>query len=49
MISVEIFFQNESWCRCEHYYNIMDPYFHRAGVGVWVSSGRVRVVVDFYG
>ena len=49
MIAIEIFYQNESWCRCEHYYNIMDPYFHRAGVGVWVSNGVVRVSIDFYG
>ena len=49
MISIEIYFQNEAWCRCAHYYNIMDPYFHRAGIGVWVSGGRARVVVDFYG
>lgn len=48
MISIEIYFQNESWCRCAHYYNIMDPYFHRAGVGVWASRS-IRVVIDFYG
>ncbi len=48
MISIEVFFQNESPCRCAHYYNIMNPYFHRAGVGIWVSSGT-RVVIDFYG
>ena len=49
MIAVELFYQNESWCRCEHYYNIMDPYFHQAGVGVWVTKGVVRVSIDFYG
>jgi len=49
MIAIEIFYQNESWCRCEHYYNIMDPYFRQAGVGVWVSNGTVRVAIDFYG
>ena len=49
MISVEIYFQNEYWCRCAHYKNIMNSYFHRAGVGIWVSSGRTRVVIDFYG
>jgi uncharacterized protein YkwD len=48
MVAVEIFFQNESWCRCAHYKNIMDSYFHRAGVGVWVSGGHTRVVIDFY-
>lgn len=54
MIDAEIFFQNEYRCRsgqCEfaHYYNIMNPYFHRAGVGIWVSHGHVRLTVDFYG
>ena len=49
MVAVEIFFQNEYWCRCAHYKNIMNSYFHRAGVGIWVSSGRTRVVIDFYG
>jgi uncharacterized protein YkwD len=48
MIAVEIFYQNESWCRCEHYYNIMAPFLHQAGVGVWVSKS-VRVSIDFYG
>jgi hypothetical protein len=51
MIAVEQFYQNEYWCRCEHYYNIMYPHFRRAGIGVWVSSTTraVRVVIDFYG
>jgi hypothetical protein len=55
MIDAEIYFQNEVRCnfgrRCEfaHYYNIMDPYFHRAGIGVWVSHGHTRLTIDFYG
>jgi uncharacterized protein YkwD len=48
MVAVEIFYQNEAPCRCEHYKNLMNPAFDRAGIGVWVSSGRVRVVIDFY-
>jgi hypothetical protein len=48
MIAVEIFYQNEYWCRCEHYYNIMDSYFNEVGIGVWFSNS-VRVVIDFYG
>ncbi len=48
MIDIEIFYQNEYWCRCEHYLNIMNPYFHRVGIGVWVSNS-VRVSIDFYG
>ena len=54
MIHTEIYFQNEYRCKsgqCEfaHYYNIMDPYFRSAGVGIWVSNGRVRLTIDFYG
>jgi hypothetical protein len=54
MIAVELFFQNEYRCatgRCEfaHYYNIMNPHFHQAGVGVWVARGHVRVTIEFYG
>ncbi len=48
MIDIEVFFQNEYWCRCEHYANIMSPYYNRAGIGVWASKS-VRVVIDFYG
>jgi Bacterial Ig-like domain len=47
MIKVEIFYQNEYRCRCEHYGNIMDPYYRTAGIGIWVSRGAVRVVIDF--
>ena len=49
MIDIEIFYQNEYWCRCEHYYNIMAPFLNQAGVGVWVANGVVRVSIDFYG
>jgi hypothetical protein len=49
MVDIEIFYQNEYWCRCEHYYNIMAPFLNQAGVGVWVANGVVRVSIDFYG
>ncbi len=49
MIAVEIYYQNEYWCRCEHYYNIMASWLHQAGVGVWVTGSNVRVSIDFYG
>jgi hypothetical protein len=26
----------------------MNSAYDRAGIGVWVSGGRVRLVVDFY-
>jgi hypothetical protein len=48
MVALEIFYQNEYWCRCEHYYNIMDPYFTQVGIGVWVAKTS-RVAIDFYG
>jgi hypothetical protein len=48
MIDVEIFFQNEYACRCEHYANIMNSHFSHVGIGVWVSGGYARVVIDFY-
>jgi hypothetical protein len=47
MISVEIFFQNESGYRGGHYANIMNSHFGHVGIGVWVSNG-IRVVIDFY-
>ncbi len=47
MLEAELYFQSEYWCRCEHYKNIMYPYYHRAGIGVWISAS-MRLVVDFY-
>ena len=52
MIRIETYFQTEYWWKCpNHYCNIMDPYFHRAGIGVWVSktTNAVRVSIEFYG
>jgi uncharacterized protein YkwD len=48
MIAIEIFYQNEYWCRCEHYANIMNGHFSQAGIGVWVIGGTSRVAIDFY-
>ena len=31
-----------------HYRNLMNPAFRQVGIGVWVSGGRVRLVIDFY-
>ena len=31
-----------------HYVNLMNSAYDRVGIGVWVSGGRVRLVVDFY-
>jgi hypothetical protein len=27
---------------------MMNPAYNRVGIGVWVASGRVRLVIDFY-
>jgi hypothetical protein len=48
LVYEEMYFQNEYPCKCEHYYNIMSPYFDRVGVGIWVYSGRIRMASDFY-
>jgi hypothetical protein len=48
MIASQLFFQAEAPYRGGHYYNIMDVYFHRVGIGVWISNS-IRLVVDFYG
>jgi uncharacterized protein YkwD len=31
-----------------HYRNLMNAKYDRAGIGVWVYGGRVRLVIDFY-
>jgi uncharacterized protein YkwD len=42
------FFQNEKPYSGGHYVNLMNAAYNRVGIGVWVSGGRVRLVVDFY-
>ncbi len=41
-------FQAERSYNGGHWANIMNPRFDRVGIGVWVSHGRTRLVVDFY-
>ncbi|HVL53167.1 MAG TPA: Ig-like domain-containing protein [Vitreimonas sp.] len=50
VLASHLFFQSErSWSPPGgHYTNLMSTKFDRVGIGVWVSSGRVRLVVDFY-
>lgn len=48
VLGSHLFFQNEKPYNGGHYRNLMNPAYDRAGIGVWVSSGRVRLVVDFY-
>ena len=42
------FFQSEKSYNGGHYVNLMNRKYDRVGIGVWVASGRVRLVVDFY-
>ena len=48
VLGSHIFFQSEQSYNGGHYVNLMNAKFDRVGIGVWVSGGRVRLVVDFY-
>jgi hypothetical protein len=48
VLGSHIFFQNERSYNGGHWKNLMNPRYDRVGIGVWVSSGRVRLVTDFY-
>jgi hypothetical protein len=51
VLGSHLYFQSEGAWRPPggHWANIMNPRFSRVGIGVWVSGGRVRLVVDFLG
>jgi len=48
VLGTHLFYQSEKPYNGGHYRNLMNPAFTRAGIGVWVSGGRVRLVIDFY-
>ncbi len=50
VLGSHLYFQSErSWSPVGgHYVNLMSAAYDRAGIGVWVSGGRVRLVVNFY-
>ncbi|MDQ3128993.1 MAG: Ig-like domain-containing protein [Chloroflexota bacterium] len=48
VLGSHLFFQSEKSYLGGHYVNLMNADYDRVGVGVWVSGGRVRLVVDFY-
>ncbi len=48
VLGSHLFFQAERPYNGGHYRNLMDARFHEVGIGVWVSNGRVRLVIDFY-
>ena len=48
VLGSHLYFQSEKSYNGGHYVNLMNSKYDRVGIGVWVSSGRVRLVVDFY-
>jgi uncharacterized protein YkwD len=48
MLSTHLFFQSEKSYGGGHYVNMMNPLYDRVGIGIWVSGGRLRLVIDFY-
>jgi uncharacterized protein YkwD len=48
VLGSHLFFQSEKPYNGGHYVNLMNSAYDRVGIGVWVSGGRVRLVVDFY-
>ena len=48
VLGSHLFFQSERPYSGGHYVNLMNSAYDRVGIGVWVSGGQVRLVVDFY-
>ena len=48
VLGSHLYFQSEASYSGGHYVNLMNAKYDRVGLGVWVSGGRVRLVVDFY-
>jgi len=48
VLGSHLFYQSEKSYNGGHYVNLMNAKYDRAGIGVWVASGRVRLVIDFY-
>jgi uncharacterized protein YkwD len=48
VLASHLFFQSEKSYNGGHYRNLMNAAYSQVGIGVWVSGGRVRLVVDFY-
>jgi hypothetical protein len=48
VLGSHLFFQSERPYSGGHYVNVMNAAYDRVGIGVWVSGGQVRLVVDFY-
>jgi len=48
VLATHLFYQSEKSYGGGHYVNLMNSMYDRVGIGVWVSGGRVRLVIDFY-
>ena len=48
VLGSHLYFQSEKSYNGGHYVNLMNAAYDRCGIGVWVSGGRVRLVIDFY-
>ena len=48
VLGSHLYFQSEKPYNGGHYVNMMNAAYDRCGIGVWVSGGRVRLVIDFY-
>jgi Bacterial Ig-like domain len=48
VLGSHLYFQSERSYSGGHWVNMMNAKYDRVGIGVWVSGGRVRLVVDFY-
>jgi uncharacterized protein YkwD len=47
-VSLIRFYQDEKSYNGGHWVNMMNPAYDRAGVGLWISGGRLHFVIDFY-
>ncbi len=48
VLGSHLFFQSEKPYNGGHYRNLMNSLYTEVGIGVWVSNGRTRLVIDFY-
>jgi hypothetical protein len=48
VLASHLYFQSEKSTNGGHWRNIKNPAFHRIGIGIWKTSGRVRLVTDFF-
>jgi uncharacterized protein YkwD len=48
VLGSHLFFQREKPYNGGHYRNLMNAEYDRAGIGVWVAGGHVRLVIDLY-